>query len=292
MAHTLPDTAIAASNNGSNINVYFQVTDGSIVEHLYRFIPGSDSASWIPNPDPVVKAGEAKFFTPLAAHVGFTKHFAPQRHVFFVDKKNYLREVYLSGEDNWTAGDLDTLQIEVAPYSQIAMVSSKLYYQKADGYIYTVTLSEGVWTRDSIALSTANKPMLGCGIAAASGEWFTQSNSLAIEMGGSQTTIQSVLPSPSSHTSLAAVGDGTEYKCIFYTTNESKLHECRITKDGQQSTYIACVPPRSYFAAIRQRPGDGHQDVISIFVQTGQGNKISQYKYTYPKGWQLAVDAI
>jgi hypothetical protein len=66
MATILLDTAIAASNNGSNINVYAQQTDGSVVEYTYR----SDwSPKWQKSDFSPVAAGEAKLFTPLTANV-------------------------------------------------------------------------------------------------------------------------------------------------------------------------------------------------------------------------------
>jgi len=67
MATTLPDTAIAAANNGSNINVYFQQTDGSIVEHTLRQRGGK--WSWKESTNKPVSAGSAKIFTPLAATI-------------------------------------------------------------------------------------------------------------------------------------------------------------------------------------------------------------------------------
>ena len=65
MATPLLDTAIAASNNGSNIFVYFQSEDGSVVEHNYR----SSKKSWKQSLHAPLGVGEARLFTPLAANV-------------------------------------------------------------------------------------------------------------------------------------------------------------------------------------------------------------------------------
>ena len=63
MATALPDSAIAAANDGSKINVYSQLTDGTLVEHFFR------NGKWKTATKNPADPGKAKLFTPLAASI-------------------------------------------------------------------------------------------------------------------------------------------------------------------------------------------------------------------------------
>lgn len=66
MATVLADTAIAAANDDSHVNVYAQLTDGTITERMYR------NGKWKTSTKNPAESGKAKLFTPLAASIEAT----------------------------------------------------------------------------------------------------------------------------------------------------------------------------------------------------------------------------
>ncbi|KAF7181192.1 hypothetical protein CNMCM7691_000321 [Aspergillus felis] len=281
MATVLHDTAIAASNNGSNINVYAQQRDGSVVEYTYRpdWSPDWEKSDFLP-----VAAGEAKLFTPLAANVE-RKATGPERHVYFLDKENRVRDKVLK-DNGWVQGGLYSLTVDAAPFSRLNMYYPKLYYQTAEEYdIKCVEKDTNGWTTSSFAVAQWDEVLLGTGIAALADSVFHQNDTLAIEQKGGVTG-QSFSLTASPHTSLSVLGDDT-YLSILYTTSQSWLQELRITDSGSTTTKITTVAPRSDIAAVRIKSPDDDPDVIQVFCQDGRGDGISAYRYIAASGWKL-----
>jgi hypothetical protein len=54
-----------------------------------------------------------------------------QRHVYFLDKENRVRDKVLK-DDGWVQGGLYSLTVDAAPFTRLTMSYPKLYYQAAD----------------------------------------------------------------------------------------------------------------------------------------------------------------
>jgi hypothetical protein len=286
MATTLPDTAIAAANDGANINVYFQQTDGSIVEHTWR--QRKDKKwKWQASSKLPLAAGVAKFFTPLAANIKEVDDDddSVEWHVYYLNNSNYLCEVY-HRNGTWTQGTLNSKSWIAAPYSKLSIYSDTIYYQATSGQIWSATRGTSGWTQ-AVKAMTTKVPLLGTSLAAVQGSVIDQGSGYAVESndGTSVATTDVSLASP--HSALDAVGDG-DYQAIFYMSNASKLKQWfkKASTKESNTTEISNMLPKSDIAAVRDKPSDDDPDVLHVFFQKDSGDKVWEYKYTEAKGWK------
>ncbi len=122
-----PGSAIAAVNSGDHLRVYTQDVQGNIRESSYE---GKWSNGTIKN---VIAKG--KIGSPIAAcskalnEVGVpvrVRYFClenlnhAQVRVYYVSVDNKLREHCYSANKGWYAGDLNSSNVAVAPYSKVA----------------------------------------------------------------------------------------------------------------------------------------------------------------------------
>ena len=142
---TLPDTSIAAVNNGATIRVYSQDKDGSIREMTND--NGWHNTNWLAK-------GQVKLGSPIAAtlkkgtevssHLSslFMAYSKPrQTRVFYLSTDNKLRELVTLGPGKpWAAGPLNASKFAVAPFSKLAALilpdanggGVRLYAQNTD----------------------------------------------------------------------------------------------------------------------------------------------------------------
>jgi hypothetical protein len=101
---------LAAVNSGPHLRIYESAVDGGIRETQYDSTWTGGTAS------NVIATG--KIYSPISATSVGLDHI----RVYYIDNTNILREVAYDTGRGWYVGDLSRLNIQVAPYSQIASV--------------------------------------------------------------------------------------------------------------------------------------------------------------------------
>jgi len=297
----LPRTATAAfALSTSKIYTYAQDVNGKLVE-MVGSISGttysSDNYRGIKVSDMVL----AKLFTPLAA-APYTVHSSSsnRRYVFYVDDSNLLRDVYYES-DQWNIGNLSDQKCYCAPYSKLAAIPLvnpggyhfiTVYYQitGSKGDVKQVSLNNGTWAKGTPDLD--DPPLFGTSLAVVPPEpgitstststsstdkerlpvMFFQYNTLGLgssqdEIEYSQWKIKDNSKSPSSHTGIAAVDDGSNFWC-FYTSDDNSVQRVRVDKDGnlKQPQVVALdmnPMPMSPLAAVLVK--DDSDDYVILF---------------------------
>jgi len=146
MSNILPRSAIAATNHGNKIKIYFQAYNGLLLE-TYT----DDGTNFHRSKDPLPTPSKPKTFTPIAA---VSYHEGREVRVYYLTTDFHVQELAWSQGKGWYPGELNNLNVQTASYTRLAVVhyeeKFRVYYQRAsDNKILEIVNDGPKWVHGS-----------------------------------------------------------------------------------------------------------------------------------------------